>query len=54
MIEDFKYWLMRRLLNLCSMWLPPSSCAMQDSARKWQFNNNWVQPTSDHDKWKAP
>lgn len=50
MIENIKYWLVRKLLNLCSAWLSPSVCAMQDGGRKWQFNNNWTQPTSDHDK----
>ena len=54
MIEDFKYWLVRRLLNLCSIWLPPSCSAMQDSARKWQFNNNWIQRTSDCDEQETP
>lgn len=50
MVENFKDWLVRKMLNLCSDWLPSSSCAMQDSARKWQFNNNWIQPTSDCDE----
>lgn len=49
MIENFKYWAARKLLNLCSRWLHKSSCVMQDAGRRWQFNNDWTQPTSDHD-----
>ena len=45
MTENLKEWLARKLLGACHSMLPHSSCVMQDARARWQFNNDWEQPS---------
>ena len=45
MMDDFRYWLARKLLSLVNC-IDPHTKIMVDAKERWKFQRGWLQPTS--------